>query len=142
MLGEIQREAARFIRWRRHAANLSNYSIEGPTWRNRHLAVMANHVDMSSQWLKDIARARIYGHISGWRAAYLRYAAVREDATWRLGLASLRVDPWSLWIRGAWGLLRLGRFSTLIKMLWLRLFEASREKRWLELEKSKSNALV
>ena len=143
LLGEIHHDPACFIRWRQHAANLSNYlADDGDAWRPRHLDWMEKHAGMSAQWLKDIAVARGRGLISPWRAATVRYAARREDATWSLEVASLRPDPWGRWLRSAWGLLQVGRCSTVVRMLKLRLFRSRREKRWQVLAKLKSNTSV
>ena len=143
LLGEVYHDPACFIQWRKHDANLSNYrETLDDTWRSRHLLWMEKHAGMSAQWMKDIAVARNQGLISAWRAAVLRYAARREDATWSLEVASLRPDPWGRWLRSAWGLLQVGRCSTVFRMLKLRLFRSRREKRWQVLAKLKSNSSV
>jgi glycosyltransferase involved in cell wall biosynthesis len=143
LLGEVHHDPACFIRWRQHAANLSNYQADaGDAWRPRHLEWMEKHAGMSAQWLKDIAIARSRRLISPWRAAAVRYAAQREDATWSLEVASLRPDPWGRWLRSAWGLLQVGRCSTVVRMLKLRLSRSRREKRWQVLAKLKSNTSV
>jgi hypothetical protein len=143
LLGEIHHDPACFIQWRQHSANLSNYQPSaGDAWRLRHLDWMEKHAGMSSQWLQDIAVARTQGLISVWRAAIVRYAAIREDATRSLEVASLRPDPWGSWLRSAWKLLQVGRLSTTFRMLKLRLFRSRREKRWQVLAKLKSNGPV
>lgn len=143
LLGEVHHDPACFIQWRQHAANLSNYQADaGDAWRPRHLEWMEKHAGMSAQWLKDIAVARSRRLISPWRAAAVRYAAQREDATWSLEVASLRPDPWGRWLRSAWGLLQVGRCSTVVRMLKLRLSRSRREKRWQVLAKLKSNTSV
>jgi len=143
LLGEIHHDPACFIQWRQHSANLSNYQPSaGDAWRPRHLDWMEKHAGMSAQWLQDIAVARAQGLISVWRAAIVRYAAIREDATWALECSSLRPDPWGSWLRSAWKLLQVGRLSTTFRMLKLRLFRSRREKRWQVLAKLKSNGPV
>jgi GT2 family glycosyltransferase len=143
LLGAIHHDPACFIQWRQHSANLSNYQPSaGDAWRPRHLDWMEKHTGMSAQWLRDIDVARNQGLISTWRAAVVRYAAMREDATWSLEVASLRADPWGRWLRSAGKLLRVGRFSTTFRMLKLRLFRSRREKRWQVLAKLKSNSTV
>ena len=143
LLGEIQHDPACFIQWRQHSGNLSNYQPSaGDTWRPRHLDWMEKHAGMSAQWLRDIDVARSQGLISAWRAAVVRYAAMREDATWSLEVASLRADPWGRWLRSAGKLLQVGRLSTAFRMLKLRLFRSRREKRWQVLAKLKSNSTV
>lgn len=143
LLGEVHHDPACFIQWRQHAANLSNYQADaGDAWRPRHLEWMEKHTGMSAQWLKDIATVRSRRLISPWLAAVVRYAARREDATWALEVASLRPDPWGQWLRSAWNLLLVGRCSTVVRMLKLRLFRSHREKRWQVLAKLKSNATV
>jgi hypothetical protein len=143
LLGEIHHDPACFIQWRQHGANLSNYQPSaGDAWRPRHLDWMEKHAGMSAQWLQDIEVARAQGLISVWRAAIVRYAAMREDATWSLEVASLRADPWGRWLRSAWKLLQVGRLSTTFRMLKLRLFRSRREKRWQVLAKLKSNGPV
>jgi glycosyltransferase involved in cell wall biosynthesis len=143
LLGEVHHDPACFIQWRQHAANLSNYQADaGDAWRPRHLEWMEKHAGMSVQWLKDIAVARSRRLISPWLAAAVRYAAQREDATWSLEVASLRPDPWGRWLRSAWGLLQVGRCSTVVRMLKLRLSRSRREKRWQVLAKLKSNTSV
>jgi glycosyltransferase involved in cell wall biosynthesis len=143
LLGEIHHDPACFIQWRQHSANLSNYQPSaGDAWRPRHLDWMEKHAGMSAQWLQDIEVARTQGLISVWRAAIVRYAAIREDATRSLEVASLRADPWGSWLRSAWKLLQVGRLSTTFRMLKLRLFRSRREKRWQVLAKLKSNGPV
>jgi len=143
LLGEIHHDPACFIQWRQHGANLSNYQPSaGDAWRPRHLDWMEKHAGMSAQWLQDIAVARAQGLISVWRAAIVRYAAIREDATRALECSSLRPDPWGSWLRSAWKLLQVGRLSTTFRMLKLRLFRSRREKRWQVLAKLKSNGPV
>jgi glycosyltransferase involved in cell wall biosynthesis len=143
LLGEVHHDPACVIQWRQHSANLSNYQPSaGDTWRPRHLDWMEKHAGMSAQWLQDIEVARAQGLISAWRAAAIRYAAMREDATWSLEVASLRADPWGRWLRSAWKLLQIGRISTTFRMLKLRLFRSRREKRWQLLAKLKSNSTV
>ncbi len=143
LLGAIHHDPACYIQWRQHSANLSNYQPSaGDDWRPRHLDWMEKHAGMSAQWLRDIEVARTQGLISAWRAAVVRYAAMREDATWSLEVASLRADPWGRWLRSAWKLLQVGRFSTTFRMLKLRLFRSRREKRWQVLAKLKSNSTV
>jgi len=143
LLGEVHHDPACYIQWRQHSANLSNYQPSaGDAWRPRHLDWMEKHAGMSAQWLRDIEVARTQGLISAWRAAVVRYAAMREDATWSLEVASLRADPWGRWLRSAWKLLQVGRFSTTFRMLKLRLFRSRREKRWQVLAKLKSNSTV
>lgn len=143
LLGAIHHDPACFIQWRQHSSNLSNYQPSaGDDWRPRHLDWMEKHAGMSAQWLRDIEVARTQGLISAWRAAVVRYAAMREDATWSLEVASLRADPWGRWLRSAWKLLQVGRLSTAFRMLKLRLFRSRREKRWQVLAKLKSNSTV
>ena len=143
LLGEVHHDPACYIQWRQHSANLSNYQPSaGDDWRPRHLDWMEKHAGMSAQWLRDIDVARNHGLISAWRAAVVRYAAMREDATRSLEVASLRADPWGRWLRSAWKLLQVGRFSTAFRMLKLRLFRSRREKRWQVLAKLKSNSTV
>lgn len=143
LLGEVHHDPACFIQWRQHAANLSNYrATSDNAWRSRHLLWMEKHAGMSAQWMIDIAVAQNQRLISVWRAAVLRYAARREDATWTLEVASLRPDLWDRWLRSAWGLLQVGRCSTVFRMLKLRLFRSCREKRWQVLAKLKSNSSV
>jgi glycosyltransferase involved in cell wall biosynthesis len=143
LLGEIHHAPACFIQWRQHAANLSNYQVTaGSDWRQRHLAWMDKHGSMSVQWLADIALARARGLISVWQSSAVRYAALREDATWALEVSSLRVDPWGRWLGSAWGLFRLGRASTTLRMLKLRLSKQRQEKRWQLWAKLKSNGPV
>ena len=143
LLGEVHHDPACFIQWRQHATSLSNYHPSaGDAWRPRHLDWMEKHAGMSAQWLQDIEVARTKGLISGWRAAVVRYAAIREDASWSLEVSSLRADPWGRWLRCALKLLRVGRLSTTFRMLKLRLFRSQREKRWQVLAKLKSNSTV
>jgi glycosyltransferase involved in cell wall biosynthesis len=143
LLGEVHHDPACFIQWRQHAANLSNYrATSDNAWRSRHLLWMEKHAGMSAQWMMDIAVAQNQRLISVWRAAVLRYAARREDAAWTLEVASLRPDLWDRWLRSAWGLLQVGRCSTVFRMLKLRLFRSRREKRWQVLAKLKSNTSV
>ena len=143
LLGAIHHDPACFIQWRQHSSNLSNYQPSaGDAWRPRHLDWMEKHAGMSAQWLRDIKVARTQGLISAWRAAVVRYAAMREDATWSLEVASLRADPWGRWLWSAWKLLQVGRFSTAFRMLKLRLFRSRRVKRWQVLAKLKSNSTV
>lgn len=143
LLGEIHHDPACFVQWRQHAGSVSNFGAIGDAaWRRRHLAWMENHASMSPQWLRDIAVARGCGLISAWRAACVRYAAKREDATWALQVSSLRPDPWRQWLRLAWKLVQVGRYSTTLKMFRLRLFELRREKRWGVWSKLKSNSAV
>lgn len=143
LLGEIHHDPVRFIQWRQHAANLSNYRMATTEdWRHRHLSSMAKHAEMSGQWLADVARARDAGLISAWRAAAVRYAARREDATWGLEVSSLRADPWGSWFSAACRLLSVGRVSTVLRMFRLRASAARREKRWAFFEKLKSNGPV
>ncbi len=143
LLGEIHHDPACYIRWRQHAANLSNYQVNaGTAWRQRHLEWMAKHGSMSVQWLTDIAKAKEQGLISAWLAFRVRHAARREDATWALECSSLRKDAWGLWMRSAWAMIRVGRFSTTLRMLKLRLSEQRQEKRWQVWAKLKSNGPV
>ena len=143
LLGAIHHEPSCLIRYRRHGANLSNYSISsGIEWRERHLATMVGHSGFSDQWLADVEKAKNKGLISSWLAFRLRYAARREDATWALGHASLRPAPWGDWFRLAWKMFKLGRLSTILKMLSLRLSLSRREKTLQDLAKVKSNGPV
>jgi len=143
LLGEIHHDPACFIQWRQHSANLSNFLPgSGEDWRRRHLDWMAKHAMMSPQWLADIAKAKELGLISARLAFLVRYAARREDATWALEHSSLRQAPWGSWMRSAWALIRVGRFSTTLRMLKLRLSRSRREKRWQLLAKLKSNSAV
>ncbi len=143
LLGRIRHDPACHIRWRRHGANLSNYQLgPGDHWRQRHLKWMSSHATMSVQWLADIAKAKELGLISAWRAFHVRRSAVREDATWALEVASLRPDPWTAWRRAAWQMIQVGRISTVLRMLRLRLSPVRREERWQVLAKLKSNGPV
>jgi glycosyltransferase involved in cell wall biosynthesis len=143
LLGEIHHDPARFIQWRQHAANLSNFqTTAGGDWRDRHLGWMSKHAAMSDQWLADAATARRLGLVSAWLALRVRYAARREDATWALECSSLRADPWGLWMQSAWAMIQVGRVSTVFRMLKLRLSRSRREKRWQVLAKLKSNLSV
>jgi hypothetical protein len=143
LLGEVYHDPACFIRWRKHAANLSHYRIgPGEEWRNRHLEWMSKHRTMSVQWLADVAKAKEQNLISAWLALRVRYAARKEDATWALEYASLRPDPWESWARAAWAMIRIGRITTTMRMLKLRLSRTQREKRWQVLTKLKSNGPV
>jgi glycosyltransferase involved in cell wall biosynthesis len=143
LLGEIYHDPVCFIQWRQHAANLSNYQVTaGEEWRRRHLGWMAKHSSMSVQWLADVAKASEQGLISAWLAFRVRHAARREDATWALECSSLRPDPWKVWIRSAWAMVKVGRLSTTFRMLRLRLSRSRREKRWQVLAKLKSNGPV
>lgn len=143
LLGEIHHDPACFIQWRQHASNLSNFQIAaGPEWRHRHLEWMAKHATMSVQWLADISKAREQRLISAWLAFRVRHAARREDATWALEHSSLRKDSFGVWMRSAWAMILVGRFSTTLRMLKLRLSTARQEKRWQVLAKLKSNGPV
>lgn len=143
LLGEIHHDPACFIQWRQHSANLSNFLAEsGEEWRRRHLDWMSKHATMSCQWLEDVAKARKQGLISARLAFLVRHAARREDATWALEHSSLREAPWGVWIRSAWAMVQVGRFSTTLRMLKLRLSRSRREKRWQVLAKLKSNSPV
>ena len=143
LLGEIYHDPACFIQWRQHASNLSNYQVTaGPEWRHRHLEWMAKHATMSVQWLADISKAREQRLISAWLAFRVRHAARREDATWALEHSSLRKDSFGVWMRSAWAMIRVGRFSTTFRLLKLRLSTARQEKRWQVLAKLKSNGPV
>ncbi len=143
LLGVIHHDPACFIRWRQHSANLSNFqTTPGLDWRERHLAWMFKHGTMSVQWLADIAEAKRQGLVSSLLALRVRYAARREDATWALEHSSLRPDPWSCWFRSARAMFLVGRFSTTLRMLKLRLFRSHREKRWQVWAKLKSNTPV
>lgn len=143
LLGAIWHDPACYIQWRRHSANLSNFSVSsGAEWRERHIASMLRHAGMSGQWLADLEKARSLGLVSRWLAFRVRYAARREVVTWALGCSSLRPDPWNKWLDLAWEMLKAGRLSTIFKMLNLRLFRSRREKAWQDLAKLQSNGPV
>ena len=141
MLGEIYRDPACFIHWRQHAGNLSNFTSQlgDAGWRRRHLEWMEKHATMSRQWLKDIALARDARLISYPRAQRLKFAGLREDRSWALDASSLRRDPWTEWSAKAFRLLLVGRISTTLKMLKLRLSPRRQERKWRFFEKLKSN---
>lgn len=143
LLGVIYRDPACLIQHRRHASNISNYAVtSGSEWRVRHLATMVRHASFSGQWLVDVESAKHKGLISSWLAFRLRYAARKEDATWALAHASLRPEPWTLWLQLAWGMFKIGRISTILKMLIIRISPSRREKTWQVLAKVKSNAPI
>jgi len=141
LLGEIYWDPAVFVLWRQHAGNLSNFTsqLADAGWRRRHLGWMEKHATISRQWLRDIVLAREAGHVSWVRAERLKLAAKREDRTWALEASSMRCDPWGEWLAKALRLLRVGRFSTTIKMLKLRLSPWRRERKWRFWAKLKSN---
>ena len=141
MLGEIYRDPACFIHWRQHTGNLSNFTSQlgDAGWRRRHLEWMEKHATMSRQWLKDIALARDARLISWTRAQRLKFAGLREDRSWALELSSLRREPWTEWTAEAFRLLLVGRISTTLKMLILRLSPRRQELKWRFFAKLKSN---
>ena len=141
MLGEIYRDPACFIHWRQHAGNLSNFTsqLADEGWRRRHLEWMEKHANISRQWLKDIALARDARLISCPRAQRLKFAGLREDRSRALEASSLRRDPWSEWSGKALRLLLVGRISTTLKMLILRLSPRRQELKWRFFAKLKSN---
>ena len=141
MLGEIYRDPACFIHWRQHTGNLSNFTSQlgDAGWRRRHLEWMEKHATMSRQWLKDIALARDVRLISWTRAQRLKFAGLREDRSWALELSSLRREPWTEWTAEAFRLLLVGRISTTLKMLILRLSPRRQELKWRFFAKLKSN---
>ena len=141
MLGEIYRDPACFIHWRQHTGNLSNFTSQlgDAGWRRRHLEWMEKHAMISRQWLKDIALARGARLISCPRALRLKFAALREDRSWALEVRSLRCDPWTEWSAEAFRLLLVGRISTTLKMLMLRLSPRRQERKWRFFAKLKSN---
>jgi hypothetical protein len=100
---------------------------------------MEKHATMSRQWLKDIALARDARLISYPRAQRLKFAGLREDRSWALDASSLRRDPWTEWSAKAFRLLLVGRISTTLKMLKLRLSPRRQERKWRFFEKLKSN---
>jgi hypothetical protein len=140
LLGVIHHDPACFVQWRRHGANLSNFHAASEAdWRSRQLSFMSNHARMSPQWLADVATAREQGLISPLLAFHVRYAARKEDATWALWCSSMRPDPWSQWARLAWAMVLIGRLTTTLKMIKLRISPSAREKKWQEMAKLKSN---
>ena len=141
ILGEIYRDPACFIHWRQHAGNLSNFTsqLADEGWRRRHLEWMEKHANISRQWLKDIALARDALLISCPRAQRLKFAGLREDRSRALEASSLRRDPWSEWSGKALRLLLVGRISTTLKMLILRLSPRRQELKWRFFAKLKSN---
>ena len=141
ILGEIYRDPACFMNWRQHAGNLSNFTSQlvDPIWRRRHLEWMEKHANISRQWLKDIALARDARLISCPRAQRLKFAGLREDRSRALEASSLRRDPWSEWSGKALRLLLVGRISTTLKMLILRLSPRRQELKWRFFAKLKSN---
>lgn len=142
LLGQIHHEPACFVEWRQHTANMSNFAgtLADPDWRRRHLAWMELHAGMSRQWLLDIRHAHRRGLISWGRASRLRLAALREDATWGLEASSLRQDAWPTWWMRAFRMLALGRISTTLKMLKLRVFRQRQARRWQFWAKLKLNS--
>jgi len=141
ILGEIYRDPACFIHWRQHAGNLSNFTSQlgDAGWRRRHLEWMEKHATMSRQWLKDITLARDARLISYPRAQRLKFAGLREDRSWALEVSSLRRDSWTEWSAEAFRLLLVGRISTTLKMLKLRLSSRRQERKWRFWAKLKSN---
>ena len=141
LVGEIYWDPVIFVHWRQHAGNLSNFTSQlgDAEWRRRHLAWMESHATFSEQWLKDIMLAREAGLISWVRAQRLKVAALREDRSWALEASSLRRDPWAEWLSCTLKLLYVGRFSTTLKMLKLRLFRHRQERKWRFWAKLKSN---
>ena len=144
LLGQIYRESTCYMHWRQHAGNLSNFTgqLSDEGWRRRHLAWMEKHATISRQWLKDIALAQEAGLITWGRAQRLRIAALREDRTWALEVSSLRRDSWGEWSKRALSLLGVGRISTTLKMLKLRLSPRRQERKWRFWAKLKANTLA
>ena len=132
LLGKVCHDDRVHVRWRQHSTNASNFQADfgSEAWRRRHLAWMELHSRMSPQWLVDIRRAQDAGMISFVNAVRLRLAARREDATWGLGVSTLRPDAWRLWAKHAFRMISVGRLSSVIKMLKTRLSVSKREKLW------------
>ena len=141
LLGEICWDPAVYMHWRQHAGNLSNFTsqLADEVWRRRHLEWMEKHAGISRQWLKDVSVAESASLISWLRARRVAFAALREDRTWALMVSSLRCDPWGEWLPRALRLLLVGRFSTAIKELRVRISHQRRERKWQFWAKLKSN---
>jgi len=140
LLGKIHFEAEHFIYWRIHDSSISNYGAgsSDEVWRHRHLVWMAKHESMARQWVEDINKAHKLGFINWVAKVRLVFSAYREDATWRLGVSSLRIDPWTIWATKAVRLLFLLRLATVFKLFKTRLFLKRREKTWVFWRKLKS----
>lgn len=141
LLGEICWDPAVLMHWRQHSGNLSNFKtqLNDHEWRRRHLDWMEKHAGISRQWLKDVSVAEDAGLVSWFRARRVTLAALREDRTWALMASSLRCAPWGEWLPRALRLLLVGRFSTAIKELLVRISHQRRERKWQFWAKLKSN---
>lgn len=137
LLGEIHYLAAPLVKWRVHAANMSNYrgGVDTPEARSRIYKDLLNRQNYWRQFMKDIRHAVQASLISQALANRLRFLIRQNREQERLRRLSLAHAPWRLWFAAARRLLRVSPSGDNIwRVIYtdplIRLFKRIRQRQW------------
>lgn len=136
LLGKILFLSEPLMDYRQHSANLFNYSVGGMTeeeFRKRDMRHLAAHAAFPVQWERDLIRAAALGRVGRFRRWLISGRIGQHGRRALLTKHALDVRPWQECLPLAIALcFRHGDFIKALKLLWLRLVPAARNRYWAD----------